>query len=73
MYYRLSSTQTAELADASELTLYSGGYGGIQPVEGGLANFCCVVKRWYFARAGLRWESLVAKDAARLSAPQNAA
>jgi flavin-dependent dehydrogenase len=61
MYYRLSAAQTADLADASELTLYSGGYGGIQPVEDGIANFCCVVKRRYFARAGLRWEGLLAK------------
>lgn len=61
MYYRLSSAQTADLEDASELTLYSGGYGGIQPVENGIANFCCVVKQQYFAHAGLRWESLIAK------------
>ncbi len=61
MYYRLSPPQTADLKDASELTLYSGGYGGIQPVEDGIANFCCVVKQWYFVRAGLRWESLIAK------------
>jgi flavin-dependent dehydrogenase len=61
MYYRLSPGQTAQLADASELTLYPGGYGGIQPVEGGVANFCCVVKQRYFARAGLRWEGLIAK------------
>jgi flavin-dependent dehydrogenase len=61
MYYRLSASQTADLADASELTLYSGGYGGIQPVEDGIANFCCVVQRRYFARAGLRWEGLLAK------------
>src|ERR1700733_5826820 len=61
MYYRLSPTQTADLAEASELTLYSGGYGGIQPVEDGITNFCCVVKQEYFARAGLRWESLIAK------------
>jgi flavin-dependent dehydrogenase len=61
MYYRLSAAQTAELADASELTLYSGGYGGIQPVEDGVTNFCCVVQRRYFARAGLRWEGLLAK------------
>jgi flavin-dependent dehydrogenase len=61
MYYRLSRSQTAELQKASELTLYAGGYGGIQPVEDGLANFCCVIKRSYFARAGLRWESLIAK------------
>ena len=61
MYYRLSAAQTADLGDASELTLYAGGYGGIQPVEDGITNFCCVVKRWYFARAGLRWEGLLAK------------
>ncbi len=61
MYYRLSPAQKADLAHASELTLYAGGYGGIQPVEDGVANFCCVVQRRYFARAGLRWESLLAK------------
>jgi len=61
MYYRLSPAQTTELADASELTLYAGGYGGIQPVEDGITNFCCVVQRRYFARAGLRWEGLLAK------------
>src|SRR5579862_6033240 len=59
MYFRLSAAQTADLADASELMLYSGGYGGIQPVEDGITNFCLVVKRWYFARAGLRWEGLL--------------
>jgi hypothetical protein len=61
MYYRLSAAQTANLADASELTLYSGGYGGIQPVEDGITNFCCVVQRRYFARAGLRWDGLLVK------------
>ena len=61
MYYRLSPSQTADLADASELTLYSGGYGGIQPVEDGITNFCCVVQRRYFTRAGLRWEGLLEK------------
>jgi flavin-dependent dehydrogenase len=61
MYYRLSGAQTADLGDASELTLYSGGYGGIQPVEDSITNFCCVVQRRYFARAGLRWEGLLAK------------
>jgi flavin-dependent dehydrogenase len=61
MYFRLSAAQASQLANASELTLYSGGYGGIQPVEDGITNFCCVVRRRYFARAGLRWEGLFAK------------
>jgi flavin-dependent dehydrogenase len=30
-------------------------------VEDGVTNFCCVVKRKYFAHAGLRWETLLAK------------
>jgi len=61
MYYRLSSSQAKQLQRASELTLYAGGYGGIQPVEGGLANLCCIVKRPYFAEAGGQWQGLIAK------------
>lgn len=60
MYYRLSAAQTDDLGDASELTLYAGGYGGIQPVEDRITNFCCVVQRRHFERAGLRWEGLIA-------------
>ncbi len=61
MYFRLSAPQTADLAHASELMLYPGGYGGIQPVEGGIANLCCVVQQRHLARAGHRWESFLAK------------
>ena len=59
-YYRLAPAQAAELARTSELMLYPGGYGGIQPVEGGIANLCWVVQQRYFARAGNRWESHLA-------------
>jgi flavin-dependent dehydrogenase len=61
IYFRLASAQAEELEDASELMLYPGGYGGIQPVEGGLANLCCVVQQRYLSRAGYRWESFLAK------------
>ncbi len=61
MYFRLAPAQAAELAHASELMLYPGGYGGIQPVEGGIANLCSVVQQKYLARAGNRWESFLAK------------
>jgi flavin-dependent dehydrogenase len=61
MYFRLAPAQSAELTRASELMLYPGGYGGIQPVEDGIANFCCVVQRRHFARAGSRWENFLAK------------
>jgi len=61
MYFRLAPAQAAELARASELMLYPGGYGGIQPVEGGIANLCCVVQQRHFARVGNRWENFLAK------------
>ena len=61
MYFRLGPAQAAELAHASELMLYPGGYGGIQPVEGGIANLCCVVQQRYLARTGNRWENFLAK------------
>jgi flavin-dependent dehydrogenase len=61
MYFRLAPAQTAELARASELMLYPGGYGGIQPVEGGIANLCCVVQQRYLARTGNRWEQFLTK------------
>jgi flavin-dependent dehydrogenase len=61
MYYRLAPAQAAELEYASELMLYPGGYGGIQPVEGGIANLCWVVQQRYLAREGNHWESFLAK------------
>jgi flavin-dependent dehydrogenase len=61
MYFRLAPAQAAELAGASELMLYPGGYGGIQPVEGGVANLCCVIQKRHLAHAGHRWENFLAK------------
>ena len=61
MYFRLAPAQAAELARASELMLYPGGYGGIQPVEGGIANLCWVVQQRYLERVGHRWENFLAK------------
>ena len=61
MYFRLGSAQAAEFARASELMLYPGGYGGIQPVEGGIANLCCVVQQRYLERVGHRWDNFLAK------------
>ena len=61
MYFRLAPAQAAELARASELMLYPGGYGGIQPVQGGIANLCCVVQQRNLTRGGNRWESFLAK------------
>lgn len=60
-YFRLAPQQAAELAHASELMLYRGGYGGIQPVENGIANLCCVVQQRHLATGGNRWESFLAR------------
>jgi flavin-dependent dehydrogenase len=63
MYFKLAPGQAAELAGASELMLYPGGYGGIQPVEDGMANLCCVVQQRYLpklvAGGANRWESFL--------------
>lgn len=61
MYFRLAPDQAAELAHASELMLYRGGYGGIQPVEEGMANLCCVVQQRHLARGGNRWEGFLSR------------
>ena len=61
MYFRLSPAQAAQLERASELMLYPGGYGGIQPVEDGIANLCWVVQQKFIAPLGHRWENLLAK------------
>jgi flavin-dependent dehydrogenase len=61
MYFRLAPAQAAELARASELMLYPGGYGGIQPVEDGMANLCCVVQQRHLPQGSQRWESFLAK------------
>jgi flavin-dependent dehydrogenase len=61
MYFRLAPAQAAELQGASELLLYPGGYAGIQPVEGGIANLCCVVQQRHLARGSNLWESFLAK------------
>jgi flavin-dependent dehydrogenase len=61
MYFKLAPGQAAELAGASELMLYRGGYGGIQPVEEGMANLCCVVQQRHLASGGNRWENFLAR------------
>jgi flavin-dependent dehydrogenase len=60
MYWKLAPEQSAGLNGHVELLLYRGGYGGLQPVEAGAANLCCLVQRDEYLRAGGRWSSLLA-------------
>ncbi len=43
-----------------ELRLFAGGYAGLEPVEGGRANLCLVVRRAAFDRWDRLWDALTA-------------
>lgn len=58
-HWRLAPAQIAELAGNVELILFRGGYAGLQPVEGGRANLCLLVRRRRLSALG-RWNDLLA-------------
>jgi menaquinone-9 beta-reductase len=66
-YWRLSPGEAADLAGRVELILFPGGYAGLEPVEGGRANLCLVVRRKRFAALGQQWPALL--DAIRADSP----
>jgi len=59
MYFQLASVQTHALAGRVELIVYRGGYAGLQPVEGGAANLCCLIDSVELRRLG-GWGGLLA-------------
>ena len=60
MHWRLSSAQRAALGGAIELILFKGGYAGLQGISRDAANLCLIVRRNRLAKAGGRWEDLIA-------------
>jgi flavin-dependent dehydrogenase len=68
MHLELAPAQTEALADAVELTLFAGGYAGMQRIENGRVAFALAVHRDAFARLG-SWRALVAAFAA--TSPHN--
>jgi flavin-dependent dehydrogenase len=60
MYLRLAPDQAAALGGAIELTLFPGGYAGLQMVEGGQAALCLAVTRHALRAAGGSWSGLMA-------------
>jgi flavin-dependent dehydrogenase len=60
LHWRLAREETASLGAGVELVLFPGGYAGLEPVEGGLANLCLVVRQRQFAALGRRWDTLLA-------------
>jgi flavin-dependent dehydrogenase len=67
LHWRLSPEQTAALGSHVELSLFRGGYAGLELVEGGAANLCLVVRKSRFARLDQSWGALL--DAIRSEAP----
>jgi flavin-dependent dehydrogenase len=60
MYYALSAAQHAALRDHVELTLFAGGYAGLQLVEANRAVLCALLPAARLRAVGGRWDSLVA-------------
>lgn len=60
MYFALSPAAKAALAGATELTLFPGGYAGLQPVENGRAALCVAVGAAAFRAVGGTWAKLLA-------------
>jgi len=59
MLFRLSAVETVTLAGRIELTMFPGGYAGLQPVENGRANLCLLIRRDRFAALGRSWTALL--------------
>jgi flavin-dependent dehydrogenase len=59
VYWALKPEQAAELDHHVELILFPGGYAGLQPVEGGRANLCLLVRKSVFAAKYGSWDSLL--------------
>jgi flavin-dependent dehydrogenase len=59
MYFALAPGPAKTLEGAIELTLFPGGYAGMQPVENGQAALCIAIQRRAFQRYGGGWPGLV--------------
>jgi flavin-dependent dehydrogenase len=60
LHWHLAPRQTSKLERHVELILFDGGYAGLQPIEGGRANLCLVVRRRRFRSLEQRWDKLLA-------------
>ena len=59
MHFQLTSVQQAALAEHVEMTLFDGGYAGLEQVEGAKANLCLVVSKRHLAMCGKNWDELL--------------
>ena len=59
LHYVLSNENARAIERCVELTLFPGGYAGLQPIERGRANLCLLVRRAHFARCGHQFPALL--------------
>ena len=59
MYFTLSPDARKRLDGAVELTLFPGGYAGMQPVEDGRTVLCIAVRRAAFKAMGGSWAGMI--------------
>ncbi|HET6609506.1 MAG TPA: FAD-dependent monooxygenase [Rhodopila sp.] len=60
-YLHLSDRARVLLGEATELTLFPGGYAGLQPVEASRTALCIAVRRDTFQSHGGTWDQLLAE------------
>ncbi len=58
-HFLLTPAQRVALAEHVEMTLFDGGYAGLEPVEDGKANLCLVVTKRNFAKYDKKWDRLL--------------
>lgn len=58
MFFRADSAMLERLRGHVDVTLFDGGYAGLQPVEGGRINLCLLIERERFKMLGGDWPSL---------------
>ncbi len=59
LHWRLAPGEAAALERHVELVLFEGGYAGLEPIEGGLANLCLLIRRHRLRALGQRWQSVL--------------
>lgn len=59
LHWRLTPAAAAMGEGASELFLFPGGYAGLEPVEGGAANLCVLVRKSALKAAGGGWDGVL--------------
>ena len=60
MHWRVTPGEAAALAGHVEISLFCGGYAGLEPIEGGRANLCLLVRRRRLAELDRSWPRLIA-------------